>query len=674
MINELLAPAGNLEAVKVAIRYGADAVYCAGKRFGARSFINNLTDEEIVEAARFCHLHGKKIYITLNTLIYEDEFEDVKPYIDFLYRHVDALIVQDFGVVHYLRSHYPDFPLHISTQCSVHNLDDIRFLKSIGVNRVVLARELPLEDIRELKKEGVDLEIFIHGALCFCFSGMCYLSYYKGGRSGNRGSCAQPCRQEYSLLEDGLPLTKGALFSMKDLNTIDHIHELLSLGVTSLKIEGRAKSLEYVASVTKVYRKLIDDFNAGKKEGVPKEMLLDLYASYSREKTKGYIFKEDNRDITTNTTVKHQGVYIGKVVEYRNKQVKVKLVEELSLLDGIRFVNNGKEYGYSVTRIIENGNMVKSSRGIVYIDVEEKVLPGTKVYKTSSSKIAKELKVYEYPFFQTGSLYVELKEARQVVEIDVGEIKVRREFNEVLEKAKTVKDDAVLAQFSKNNGLPFLYKKTKIRNEEGLYIPIATINKMRSSLLEEVKERLETNVWRVYSPYPFNDDPSLFIHSNERESLVLPKKDVYGGLIDYGRLKKAPFALHLGEIGKESIVSPYFGIANSEAIKFFRNLTYDTLILSYESTFENSLKLGELDSNLGYLEEYDEPLMVAKHCPVGKYYGAENKGCGKCAKHHYEVKDNDRTYTLNFRNCYMFLEGKKVIREVPKGLIPTKIV
>ena len=338
MVNELLAPAGNIDAVKVAIRYGADAVYCAGKRFGARSFINNLSDEEIIEAARFCHLHGKKIYITLNTLIFENEFEDVKAYIDFLYKHVDAIIVQDFGVVHYIRTHYPDFPVHLSTQCSIHNKDDISFLKSIGVNRVVLAREVPLEDIRELQKQGVDLEVFIHGALCFCFSGMCYLSYYKGGRSGNRGSCAQPCRQTYTLLEDGSPLIEGPLFSMKDLNTIEHIKSLLALGVTSLKIEGRAKSLEYVAAVTKVYRKIIDDFNAGKRIEVPSDMLEDLYASYSREKTKGYIFKEDNRNITTESSVKHQGVLIGKVIEYKNKQVKVSLSSELSILDGVRFV------------------------------------------------------------------------------------------------------------------------------------------------------------------------------------------------------------------------------------------------------------------------------------------------------------------------------------------------
>ncbi|MBQ4254805.1 MAG: DUF3656 domain-containing protein, partial [Bacilli bacterium] len=480
MVNELLAPAGNIDAVKVAIRYGADAVYCAGKRFGARSFINNLSDEEIIEAARFCHLHGKKIYITLNTLIFEDEFEDVKSYIDFLYKHVDAIIVQDFGVVHYIRTHYPDFPVHLSTQCSIHNKDDIAFLKSIGVNRVVLAREVPLEDIRELQKQGVDLEVFIHGALCFCFSGMCYLSYYKGGRSGNRGSCAQPCRQTYTLLEDGVPLKEGPLFSMKDLNTIDHIRSLLALGVTSLKIEGRAKSLEYVAAVTKVYRKIIDDFNANKKIEVPSDMLEDLYASYSREKTKGYIFKEDNKSITTESSVKHQGVLIGKVIEYKNKQVKVSLSSELSILDGVRFVKDGKEYGTTITRIIENGNLVKSSSKTVYLDVNEKVLPGAKVYKTSSSKIAKELKTYEYKRFEEASLRVIIEKNHQSLTIKVGDITVKKESNETLEPARSINDEAILKQFIKTNGLPIAYSNASIGNEGGYYLPITSINALRS--------------------------------------------------------------------------------------------------------------------------------------------------------------------------------------------------
>ena len=294
MVNELLCPAGSLEAVKVAIDNGADAVYCAGLKFGARSFIANLSDDDIIEASHYAHLYGRKIYITLNTLIFESEIEEVKSYIDFLYQYVDAIIVQDYGVVHYIRSHYPDFPVHLSTQTSIHNIEDVLFLKKLGISRIVLAREVSLKEIKLIQQAGIELEVFIHGALCFSYSGMCYLSYYKGGRSGNRGSCAQPCRQNYELLEDGNLIKSGPLLSMKDLNTIRNIEPLLSAGITSLKIEGRAKSLEYVTSVTRVYRKLIDDFNAGKKPVVSSELLDDLYTSFSRETTAGYLFEDSN--------------------------------------------------------------------------------------------------------------------------------------------------------------------------------------------------------------------------------------------------------------------------------------------------------------------------------------------------------------------------------------------
>ena len=172
VVNELLAPAASLEAVRVVINAGADAVYCSGTKFGARAFITNLTDEEIIEASKYVHLHGKKIYITLNTLIFENELEEVSAYIDFLYQYVDALIVQDYGVVHYIRSKYPDFPVHLSTQTSIHTKEDILFLKEIGVSRVVLAREVSNNEIKLFSSLGMELEIFIHGALCFSYSGM----------------------------------------------------------------------------------------------------------------------------------------------------------------------------------------------------------------------------------------------------------------------------------------------------------------------------------------------------------------------------------------------------------------------------------------------------------------------------------------------------------------------
>ena len=658
MVNELLCPAGSLEAVKVAIDNGADAVYCAGLKFGARSFIANLSDDDIIEASHYAHLYGRKIYITLNTLIFESEIEEVKSYIDFLYQYVDAIIVQDYGVVHYIRSHYPDFPVHLSTQTSIHNIEDVLFLKKLGISRVVLAREVSLKEIKLIQQAGIELEVFIHGALCFSYSGMCYLSYYKGGRSGNRGSCAQPCRQNYELLEDGNLIKSGPLLSMKDLNTIRNIEPLLSAGITSLKIEGRAKSLEYVTSVTRVYRKLIDDFNAGKKPVVSSELLDDLYTSFSRETTAGYLFEDSNKNVTTDYSVKHKGIHIGKVLSYKNNQVKIKLSKPLEILDGIRIVDGDKEVGTTVTRIIENGQLVKSSRGVVIVDIKGYVKEGSDVYKTQSGKLVKEVKNHKNTCKTPAKLNILIKQGYQKLTVEIDDIVVSKSFNKSLEKAKTINEENVVSQFKKTNNLPISYDDVSYINRDNLFIPIPVINEMRRELLNELQETLENRKMRDYHEYPFKD--GLFVNQKSLDELEL--SDYQNHLINNGKLSISPLAFHLSEVGPHSHISPYFGVANSLAVSFFRNLTDGVIILSYESTLANSLELSRNDKNLGYLVDYKEPLMVAKHCVVAKAYGYEEKGCGMCNKHHYQLRDSDRIYDLSFHNCIMKIEGKNIKR------------
>ena len=665
MVNELLCPAGSLEAVKVAIDNGADAVYCAGLKFGARSFIANLSDDDIIEASHYAHLYGRKIYITLNTLIFESEIEEVKSYIDFLYQYVDAIIVQDYGVVHYIRSHYPAFPVHLSTQTSIHNIEDVLFLKKLGISRVVLAREVSLKEIKLIQEAGIELEVFIHGALCFSYSGMCYLSYYKGGRSGNRGSCAQPCRQNYELLEDGNLIKSGPLLSMKDLNTIRNIEPLLSAGITSLKIEGRAKSLEYVTSVTRVYRKLIDDFNAGKKPVVSSELLDDLYTSFSRETTTGYLFEDSNKNVTTDYSVKHKGIHIGKVLSYKNNQVKNKLSKPLEILDGIRIVDGDKEVGTTVTRIIENGQLVKSSRGVVIVDIKGYVKEGSDVYKTQSGKLVKEVKNHKNTCKTPAKLNILIKQGYQKLTVEIDDIVVSKSFNKSLEKAKTINEENVVSQFKKTNNLPISYDDVSYINRDNLFIPIPVINEMRRELLNELQETLENRKMRDYHEYPFKD--GLFVNQKSLDDLEL--SDYQNHLINNGKLSISPLAFHLSEVGPHSHISPYFGVANSLAVSFFRNLTDGVIILSYESTLANSLELSRNDKNLGYLVDYKEPLMVAKHCVVAKAYGYEEKGCGMCNKHHYQLRDNDRIYDLSFHNCIMRIEGKNIKRPSTPELV-----
>lgn len=255
---ELLAPAGNFQCLVAAVQSGADAVYLAGKCFGARSFADNFDDEELEKAVDYCHIRGVKIYITVNTLVLDSEMEQLGEYLVFLSKiGVDAIIVQDMGVITLANRIVPELPLHASTQMTIHNLQGVEALKKYNVKRVVLSRELSIKEIKSIAANtDIELEVFGHGALCMCYSGQCLLSSIIGGRSGNRGKCAQPCRLQYSINND----TKKAFYmSLKDLSSLEHLESLADAGVASLKIEGRMKGPAYVAAVVGIYRKYIDN-------------------------------------------------------------------------------------------------------------------------------------------------------------------------------------------------------------------------------------------------------------------------------------------------------------------------------------------------------------------------------------------------------------------------------
>ena len=253
---ELLAPAGNTEAFYGAIHAGADAVYLGGNRFGARAYAENFSEEELVACIRYAHLFGRKVYLTVNTLVKESEFSEIYEYLEPYYRAgLDGVIIQDMGVFSFIRENFPGMELHGSTQMTITGEYGAEFLKEQGACRVVPARELSLKEIRRIKEAtGMEIECFIHGAMCYCYSGQCLFSSILGGRSGNRGRCAQPCRLPYSSKgqKECYPL------SLKDMCTIESIPELLRAGIDSFKIEGRMKKAEYAAGVTAIYRKYID--------------------------------------------------------------------------------------------------------------------------------------------------------------------------------------------------------------------------------------------------------------------------------------------------------------------------------------------------------------------------------------------------------------------------------
>ena len=278
-MKELLSPAGNMECLKAAVLNGADAVYLGGKSFGARAYAGNFSDEEMIDAVRYAHLYGVKIYVTVNTIIYNNEVHELMEYIKYLYSiGVDALIMQDIGMIDLIRKTYPNLSLHASTQLHIHNLEGVKFACKLGLKRVVLARETPISLINEIRKNtNIELEVFVHGALCMSYSGQCLMSALIGNRSGNRGTCAQCCRQPYSLEINGTKVKKNEyLLSTKDLCTLTNIGKLIDSGVESFKIEGRMKRPEYVYLVTSIYRKAIDNYIKYKNTKITNKDIIDI--------------------------------------------------------------------------------------------------------------------------------------------------------------------------------------------------------------------------------------------------------------------------------------------------------------------------------------------------------------------------------------------------------------
>ncbi|MBO4990798.1 MAG: U32 family peptidase, partial [Firmicutes bacterium] len=353
-IPERLAPVGGEEQLRAAAEHGADAVYMGGRAFHARVNAGSFGGRQLEDAVEYAHSKGVKVYITLNTLVTDGEIEEAIAEARECYvAGVDALIVQDFGLARELRRRVPGMELHLSTQGTVYDLDGVLEANDLGFARVVLARETPFVQIRQIAENcDVPLEVFVHGALCMCYSGQCQMSRFQGGRSGNRGGCAQPCRLPYELLRSGAPVREkgganaAALYrlSPRDMCTIDHLGALAEAGVASLKIEGRMKSPEYVAVVTKIYRKYLDLYQRDGKYEVSEEDRKALLQIFNRGNfTDGYLWENPRTQILSGRLPKHQGIRLGKVLKVRTagegKSIRqfltVKLSEDLHLGDGV---------------------------------------------------------------------------------------------------------------------------------------------------------------------------------------------------------------------------------------------------------------------------------------------------------------------------------------------------
>ncbi len=406
LVPELLAPAGSRDSMVAAVSNGADAVYMGGGDFNARAGASNFVGDELLEAIDYCHVRGVKVYVTLNTALKESELESVLSFVSLLNRWgADGVIVQDLATAKLVKKLFPELPLHASTQMTVHNLGGLELLKQMGFSRAILSRELSMANITELANAdtGVELEVFVHGALCVCYSGQCLMSSMIGGRSGNRGKCAQPCRLEYSIVnangqEVERPVPGNYLLSPRDLLGLNVLDRLVACNVTSLKIEGRMKRPEYVATVTSVYRKALDKLAQGSDTycADPQEVYR-LEAIFNRGFSSGYFVKNQGLDMMSPTKQSNRGVLLGRVIEYDNASgtASILLEKQLNVGDGIEaWVKTGGRVGTTVTRISTpyKGPYLQSAGPgqTVIVDIKGMVRTGDRVFKNFDSVVEDE--------------------------------------------------------------------------------------------------------------------------------------------------------------------------------------------------------------------------------------------------------------------------------------------
>ena len=389
-MTELLAPAGSMDALRAAIANGANAVYLGGKSFSARAFADNFTLEEIAEAVTLAHFHGVKVYVTVNTLVADEEMVGLLFYLQELYRAgVDACIIQDLGVMDLAHRALPGLPLHASTQLTVCNAEVTPLLAESGLERIILPREFSLDDIKAFKeKSQLELEIFVHGALCICYSGQCLFSSMVGGRSGNRGRCAQPCRMAYQLTDEFgdevETLTEGRyLLSSRDLFGYEQVEDLYSLGLASWKIEGRMKKPQYVATVSRIYSGLLREMEKGLKPSIHPEGLRQLMQVFNRDHYSGYFLGNPGASLMSYQRPNNRGVFLGRVVHTGNGYTSIRLAQSLHVGDGIEVWVSGKREGGTVTSIFRQGESVVLAHANEVVEIPElRCRESDRVFKT----------------------------------------------------------------------------------------------------------------------------------------------------------------------------------------------------------------------------------------------------------------------------------------------------
>lgn len=482
MKHELLVPAGDMASLEQAIANGADAIYVGCQSFSARKFAANFSNEELIRAIKLCHLYGVKLYVTMNTLVKDNEVPIFLGQIEFLYKNgVDAVLIQDFGMLCLIREKYPNLEVHASTQANTSAKETAELFYKLGVKRVVFSRELSLQEIESIKVP-IEKEIFIHGALCISYSGCCLMSSMQGTRSGNRGECVGSCRLPYSLKKDNRIIKENKyLLSTKELNTSKRFTELLDSSITSFKIEGRMKIPEYVGFITRYYRKLIDSYNSNPELEKETE---ELKTIFNRGFTEGRLFNCSDEELMNIDNPNHIGLEIGKVIEVTKDKIKIQVDRELNQEDGIRFLNSGK--GFILNYLYDSSGKLTNSISageICYVDNKVELTGNDKVCKTLDHKLMTSLK--NLPARKINVSFKVTAKYGQPLNMIISDGTNSIQVNgNVVERATTspISDERIREQIEKLGDTPFISQATIIDSDDGIFINIKEINELRRSL------------------------------------------------------------------------------------------------------------------------------------------------------------------------------------------------
>lgn len=703
---ELLAPVGSFEALKAAVQNGANAVYLGGKEFSARASANNFDKDELKEAVKYAHIRDVQVFVTVNTLIKQSEIEDFVQYVKFLYDiDIDAIILQDIGMAKLIKKLLPDFELHASTQMVAHSLEDVKYLESVGFDRVVLAREVNVEEIKYIcDNSNADIEIFVHGALCVCYSGQCLMSSMIGNRSGNRGRCAQPCRQKYELIDlvtgEVMDNNGDYLLSPRDLNTIEEIDKIMDAGVHSLKVEGRMKRPEYVATVIDGYRKAVDNHLNEKQVNVSDETISDLYTIFNRKFTKGHLLGEVGKDIMNAEIPSNQGLYIGRVLDYnrRAKRLKIRLENTLKKGDGI---NLG---GGTIGRILKNDEIatIGYKGEIIELDFIGEAKRSQLVFKTSDSELMDRVQA---TFQQEKEIVKSEIDAQIIIKLGQKPIliladkkgnKATVEGEKVVEEAMKVALGAekIESQIQKLGNTPYILNNINIDLDDNVSLPISVLNQMRRDAIDalseeriKIQDRNFKNKSVSYNPINVERNQSSKLRAKVKNLQQLQSALQYDmDIIYYEDINTLEKALEMGstagkivtyssprivrnreyhqldkakELGINSVqvgslgainyfkgknlnVDYYLNAFNSESINHFKDEGAKSVCISLE------LNLNEIRETIKYTDMEIEavvygyvPMMVTEYCPMGVIVRdcKKDKRISKCKDISYALKD-----------------------------------